>query len=219
MPALRVLVTRPRDQAPPVVAELEASGFEPVVEPLIEIEPLHGDAIDVDGYEWVIVTSANGARELARRMSGTPHRVAAIGPGTAAALSETGLRADLVADVHTQEGLVDALRDRPGRSLFVGAEGARSHLADELGADFAAVYRSVDLGVTSFPAVDVALLMSASAARAYARAGGRGPAISIGPQTTAAARAAGVEVVAEAESHDVRGLVDCAEAWRASSRS
>lgn len=30
---------------------------------------------------------------------------------------------------------------------------------------------------------------------------------------------AGVDVVAEAESHDVRGLVDCAAAWRASSRS
>ena len=219
MHALRVLVTRPRDQAPPVVAELEASGFEAVVEPLIEVEPLRGDAIDVAGYDWVIVTSANGARELARRMSATPERVAAIGPGTAAALSEAGLRADVVAEVHTQEGLVEALRDRPGRMLFVGAEGARSHLADELGADFAAVYRTVDLGVASLPPVDLALLMSASAARAYARAGGRGPAISIGPQTTAAARAADVEVVAEAESHDVRGLVDCAAAWLASSRS
>ena len=65
----------------------------------------------------------------------------------------------------------------------------------------------------------LALLASASAARAYARAGGRGPAISIGPQTTAAAQEAGVDVVAEAESHDVLGLVDSATAWRASSRS
>jgi hypothetical protein len=49
--------------------------------------------------------------------------------------------------------------------------------------------------------------------------GGRGPAISVDPQTTAAARAAGVEIVDEAKSHDVHGLVDCAAAWRASSRS
>jgi uroporphyrinogen-III synthase len=219
VPALRVLVTRPAELAASLVAELEAKGFEAVVEPLIRVEPLPGDPIDVSGYEWVIASSANGARELARRLNGTPRRIAAIGPGTAAALAEVGLRVDVVSGVHTQEGLVEALRNEPGRFLFVGAEGARSQLADELGADFAAVYRTVDLGVASLPDVDVALLMSGSAARAYARAGGRGPAISIGPQTTAAARAAGIEVVAEAESHEVRGLVDCAAAWRASSRS
>ena len=216
---MRVLVTRPRDQARPLLEELAARGFDVVVEPLIRVEPISDDPIDVNGYDCVIVTSANGARELARRMTKRPKLIAAIGPGTAAALRGAGLEADVTASVHTQEGLVAAFDERPRRALFVGAEGARTHLAEELGAEYFAAYRTVELAVDALPDADLALLMSPSAARAYARAGGHGPAVSVGPQTTAAARAAGVEVVAEAKSHDVHGLVDSAAAWRASSRS
>jgi uroporphyrinogen-III synthase len=114
---------------------------------------------------------------------------------------------------------VAAFPKTTGRVLFVGAEGARRYLAEELGADFLPAYRTLELEVTELPPADVALLASASAARAYANAGGRGPAITIGPQTTAAARGVGIDVVAEAESQDLRGLVDSAAAWRASSRS
>jgi uroporphyrinogen-III synthase len=216
---LRVLVTRPREQAEPLVAALVAEGFDVVLEPLIAVEPISDDPIDVDGYDCVVVTSANGARELARRATAQPASVAAIGPGTAAALEDAGLHADVIADVHTQEGLVALLAEWPRSTLFVGAEGARSHLVEELGADFIAAYRTIELAVSPLPGVDLTLLMSPSAARAYARAGGRGPAISIGPQTTSAAREHAVDVVAEAGSHDVRGLVDSAAAWRASSPS
>jgi uroporphyrinogen-III synthase len=111
---------------------------------------------------------------------------------------------------------VDAFPHRPRRALFVGAEGARSHLADELGADFLPAYRTVELSVAELPPADLVLLMSPSAARSYAAAGGSGPAVSIGPQTTSAAREHGIDVVAEARSHDVQGLVDSAAAWRAS---
>ena len=216
---MRALVTRPRDQAQPLVDALAAHGFEVVVEPLIRVEPLSDEPIDVDGYDYVLVTSPNGARELARRLRGRPRRIAAIGPATAAALADEGLTADVVADVHTQEGLVASLGERPRRALFVGAEGARPLLAEQLAADVVAAYRTVELDVDALPDADVALLLSASAARAYARAGGRGPAVSLGPQTTAAARAAGVDVVAEAKSQDLQGLVDSAAAWRASLRS
>jgi uroporphyrinogen-III synthase len=212
---LRILVTRPSDQADPLVAALAERGLDVVVEPLIRVEPLSDDPIDVTGYEWVIVTSPNGARELVRRLKGQPNQVAAIGPGTAAALAEGGLTPTLEADVHTQEGLAAKLAETPGRRLFVGAEGARNLLD----ADFVAAYRTVELEVEALPAADLALLASPSAARAYARAGGSAPAISIGPQTTLAARAAGVELVGEAKSHDLQGLVDCAAAWRDSSRS
>ena len=50
------------------------------------------------------------------------------------------------------------------------------------------------------------MLASASAARAYAALEATAPAVTIGPQTTAAAT--GVEIVAEAESHDLDGLVE-----------
>ena len=79
-------------------------------------------------------------------------------------------------------------------------------------------YRTVELTPTP-PAGDLVLLASASAARAWAKLGGSGPAVTIGPQTTAAAHAAGLDVVDEAKTQDVSGLVDCAAVWRASSRS
>lgn len=216
---MRALVTRPREQAQPLVDALVAEGFDVVVHPLIRIEQLSDDPIDVSAYDCVIVTSPNGARELARRRVGALPSIASIGPGTSAALEREGLDVAFEADEHTQEGLVAELRERPGRKLFVGAEDARSVLADELGAEFLAAYRALPLEARELPDADVALLTSASTARAYAHAGGRGPAISIGPQTTAAARTAGVDVVAEAEPHDLQGLVDSAAAWRASSRS
>jgi uroporphyrinogen-III synthase len=214
---VRVLVTRPAEQAQPLSDALRGRGFAVVEQPLIRTEALSDEPIEVDGYDWVVVTSANGARELVRRATRRPDRIAAIGPGTAEALGGWGT--DFVAGVHTQEGLVAEFPRPPGRILFVGAEDARGLLAAELEADFIAAYRTVELEVQELAEADLVLLASPSAARAYARAGGRGPAISIGPQTTAAAREAGVDVVAEAGSHDLRGLVDCAAAWRASSRS
>ena len=94
-----------------------------------------------------------------------------------------------------------------GRALFAGAEGARRLLVDELGADFVPLYRTVPLQPDPAPNGDVVLLASASAASAFGALGVGVPAISIGPQTTAAARAAGITVLAEAERHDLEGLL------------
>jgi len=91
--------------------------------------------------------------------------------------------------------------------LFAGAEDARPVLARALAADVVPLYRTVVLRPPEPPAGDLVVLASASAARAFAALGLRMPAVSIGPQTTAAARAAGVDVVAEARSHDLDGLV------------
>ena len=200
---MRVIVTRPRGQEQELVARLEELGHDVVHCPLVEIEPLGDEPIDVSGYDWLVVTSVNGARELRSRMTGRPRRTAAIGEATAAALGG----ADLVPAVSTQEGLLAELPRPPGRVLFAGAEGARRLLVDELDADFVALYRTRELEPPVAPEGDVVLLASASAARAFGRLGIDVPAISIGPQTTAAARAAGVRVRAEAETHDVAGLV------------
>jgi uroporphyrinogen-III synthase len=217
-----VLVTRPREQVRPLVDALVERGFDVLVRPLIRIEPLSDDPIDTSPYDWVIVTSPNGAREFARRQVGSLPQVAAIGPGTAAALEQAGIGTSLEPAVHTQEGLVAAFRTltaAPQRPLFVGAAGSRTLLVDELGAEFLPVYRTLELNPGDLPEADLAVLLSPSAARAYAAAGGTAPVISIGPQTSAAAAHAGLEVAAEATSSDLGGLVDSAAAWRASSRS
>lgn len=193
---MRVVVTRDD-----VAARVEALGHVAVLCPLIRIDPLGDDLVDASAYDWLVVTSANGAHELGRR-GVTARRIAAIGPATADALREHGLRVDFVAGTHTQEGLRDELP--PGRLLLAAAEGARQ---DVLAADFLPLYRTVELKPAA-PDGDVALLMSGSAARALAATGARIPVVAIGPQTSATAREAGLEVVAEARTHDVIGLIE-----------
>jgi uroporphyrinogen III methyltransferase/synthase len=204
---VKVIVTRPAAQAAPLAEALERLGHEPVLCPVVAIEPLGDVAIDTTGYDWVVITSANGAAEFARRRAGPLPRVAAIGPGTADALAAHGIGVDLVPSVSTQEGLVAELPRLPGRVLFAGAEDARRHLVEELGADFVPLYRTIPLRPAGAPEGDLAVLASASAAKAFAELRTDVPAVSIGPQTTQAAVAAGLHVVAEARSHDLDGLL------------
>ncbi len=211
-------MTRPREQAQPLVERLEALGLDVVLCPLIEIEPFaEASAIDTSGYDWVVVTSPNGADLFARRRSGNHARIAAVGPGTAETLHELGIEPDFVPRVSTQEGLVDELPRPTGRVLFVGAEGSRRVLVDELDADFLPLYRTKTLTPPP-PDGDLVVLASGSAARAFAALDAPLPAVSIGPQTTQVARTAGLDVVAEARTHDLDGLVD-AVAEACSSRS
>lgn len=204
---MRVIVTRPLSQAGPLAGAIERLGHEVVVCPVLELEPIGDGAIDTTDYDWVVITSLNGAAELARRRTGSLPRVAAIGPGTAEALAANGIEVDFVPAVSTQEGLVAELPRPVGRVLFAGAEGARSHLVESLGADFVPLYRTVPVRPGVEPDGDLVVLASASAARAFAELGADVPAVSIGPQTTRAAREAGLQVVAEAGTHDLDGLV------------
>jgi uroporphyrinogen-III synthase len=215
---VKVVVTRPRAQAGPLVQRLEGLGLEVVECPLIAIEPLDEPrAVDTTGYDWVVVTSPNGADLFARRRSGELPRVAAVGPGTAESLCALGIEPDLVAAVSSQEGLLDEFPRPAGRVLVVGAEGSRRTLIDGLGASFVPLYRTRLLD-PPVPDGDMVVLASGSAARSFAALGAPLPAVSIGPQTTRAARAAGLDVVAEARTHDLDGLVD-AVAEACSSRS
>jgi uroporphyrinogen-III synthase len=204
---LRVIVTRAREQAEPLAERLEALGHEVVLCPLIELESIGPAELDLSGYDWVVVTSSNGARELAARARGCRPPVAAIGPGTAAALRALGTEPALVPHVSTQEGLVAEFPRPAGRVLFVGAEGARRHLVEALGADFVPLYRTRLLRPDPPPAGDLVVLASASAAEAFGALALDLPAVSIGPETTRAAAAAGIHVVEEAEAHDLDGLV------------
>jgi uroporphyrinogen-III synthase len=199
----RIVVTRPAGQEGALVERLRALGHDVVHVPLVAIQPLGDDPIDVTGYDWIVLTSANGARELRRRMRGTPTRVAAIGEATAEAFGA----ADVVAARSTQEGLLDVLPASPGRVLFAAAEGARRLLPDAVGADVLALYRTIELEPDEWPTVDLAVLMSPSAARALARVARHVPTVSIGPETTRAARDGGLTVAAEAPRSDLDGVV------------
>ena len=204
---MRVIVTRPLAQAGPLVKRLEEIGCEVVACPLIEIERTSDDPIDASGYDWLVVTSPNGADEVARRLVGRAARVAAVGPGTAERLREHGIEPDFVPRVSSQDGLVAEFPRPAGRVLFAAAEGARRRAIDALGAELLPLYRTRLVRPAAPPEGDVVVLASGSAARAFSRLGVDVPAVSIGPQTTAVAERLGLHVVAEAETHDLDGLV------------
>jgi uroporphyrinogen III methyltransferase/synthase len=238
-----VAVTRARAQASELAARLRELGAEVVETPAIRIEPrpLEGElraAIDrIRDYALVCVTSPNGVRLLfdalansgadsardARALAGAT--VAAIGPGTAAALAEHGIRADVVPERFVAEALVEALVSVPveGRRVLVArAAEARPVLPEALrerGAevDDVALYDTV---AEPLPEADRAALgratyvtfTSSSTVRFLLESGVRPPEgariVSIGPVTSAAADEHGLTVDVEAERHDIAGLVD-----------
>jgi uroporphyrinogen-III synthase len=200
---MRIVLTRPEGQNDELAERLRELGHEVIEHPLIAVERLGDEPIELGGYDWLIITSANGARELRRRGRGRAKRVAAVGQATADAFGG----ADLVPPVSTQEGLLAALPRPAGRVLFAGAKGARRLLVDELGADFVPLYRTRELRPEPAPDGDLVVLASPSAARAFASLDLRIPAVSIGPETTAAAEAGGAHVVQQASTHDLYGLV------------
>jgi uroporphyrinogen III methyltransferase/synthase len=197
-------LTRPEGRNEQLAELLRAEGHVVFCEPLIALEPIGHEPIELDGYDWLVVTSVTGANELRRRGRGRAKRVAAIGQATADAIGG----ADLVPRVSTQEGLLAELPQLPGRVLFAGAERARRLLVDELDADFVPLYRTHERRPERIPDVDVVVLASPSAAEAFAALGRQLPAVSIGPQTTKTAEECGLRVVREASTHDLDGLVE-----------
>jgi uroporphyrinogen III methyltransferase/synthase len=202
---VKVIVTRPRAQAQPLVCRLEQRGHEVVECPLIEIVRTSDEPIDCTGYEWLIVTSPNGADEIARRALNVP-KVAAVGPGTADTLRGHGIEPDFVPKMSSQDGLLAEFRRPAGKILFAAAENSRRRPIDELGADFVPLYGTRLLSPEP-PQGDVVVVASGSAARAYAWAGGSAPVVSIGPETSRIAESVGLTVAAEAETHDLEGLL------------
>ncbi len=204
----RVLVTRAREDAHRLVRALEAVGLEVCTCPLVGTEPVPGPACDASSYDWVVFTSRAGVRWGLPRLEGALARVAAVGPGTAEALEEAGLPADVVAPMHSQRGLVEELGADAGEVLFAGAEQAGGELVEELGARHLVVYRTVELDPATVPEADLAVLMSGSAARVLAGQRTDMACVAMGPSTTAEARRCGLDVVGEAASSDLDGLVE-----------
>ena len=226
-----VVVTRARAQASPLAARLRELGAAVVEAPAIRTAPLPAELPDLSAFDLLCVTSPNGARELFRRLrdSGRDVRalarchVAAIGPGTAAALAEGGLLADTVPERPVAEGLVEALAGREfRRALIVRAREGRDILPDALRergteVEVLAVYETVadpldPATLEAATGADYLTFTSASTVRFFAEAAGdgalRGPRIgSIGPATSAELRAHGVEPHLEADPHTPDGLV------------
>jgi uroporphyrinogen-III synthase len=160
----RILITRARHQAGRLAEALEAQGAEVLRLPTIEIVPpdtySHLDAVleVISGFDWLIVTSANGAAALADRMqflriqaTQLQHlQVAAIGPATAVAVGRIGLKVCAMPEEYVAEAVVAMLKEKVAgqRVLLARAAVARDVIPEQLrqcGADIHVVeaYRTI----------------------------------------------------------------------------
>ena len=234
----RVVVTRAATQASVLVRKLHALGAETVEVPAIEIlDPADGgaalrDAVArVASYDWVVFTSVNGVERVLPLLRDArafgPAKVAAIGPGTAEALSTRSVVPDLVPDRFVAESLLEAFPRRTGRVLLPRAAVARDVLPDGLRAmgwdvDVVAAYRTE--AATPRPetleaarAADAITFTSSSTVTRYLEVAGRDAVPSvvacIGPVTAETARASALDVTIEATIHSIDGLLDELVAW------
>jgi uroporphyrinogen-III synthase len=83
-PGLRVLVTRPREDAESLIAALAIRAIEALVEPLMEVHYQLPEAFDLDGVQAILCTSANGVRALARASGERGVPLLTVGDATAA---------------------------------------------------------------------------------------------------------------------------------------
>ena len=136
-----VAVTRAREQASVLSRRLGELGAAVLQAPVIRTRTLSGPPLDPSPYDLVCVSSPNAVAALferlaaggrdARALAGA--RVAAIGPGTASALADHGIAADVVPERFVAESLVEALAELPvSRALVARAAQARDVLPDAL---------------------------------------------------------------------------------------
>jgi uroporphyrinogen III methyltransferase/synthase len=184
----------------------------------------------------VCLTSPNGVSGLFERLDDGTHpagdaralagtRVAAIGPGTATALAEHGVTADIIPQHFVAESLVQALAGVPvKRALVAQARHARDVLPDALRArgvqvDVLDLYETLaePLSPGALAAAQAAgyiTFTSSSTVRFFLDAAGGNAGlseetriVSIGPITSEELRKHGLQPHIEADPHSVEGII------------
>lgn len=244
-----VLITRASHQAGSLQEQLEEKGAQVLAFPVIEILPPadweETDAAvgEFENFDWIVFTSANGVEFLFRRIEAlgkdsrifAGKKIAVIGEATADALAKHGLRADLIPETYTAEGLAEAFRHlRVGCRSFLLARTdiAPPYLREELSRMGArvkdlTVYRTVRtedkeksrkkqlekwLGERK---IDFITFTSSSTVKHFFEA--LTPAqkkklkskfISIGPVTSGTLKEYGMKPYREAKTHTISGMVE-----------
>ncbi len=255
----RVLVTRAREQASALSDLLREAGAEPVEFPVIRIQPpsdhsalddalrrqsevsIENGKLKIENpYSWIVFTSANAVRAARERLTAlgldsrafAGGRIAAIGPATADALAEMGLRADFVPSRFVAESVVEEWPDREmvgKRVLLPRAAEARELLPDALRemraeVDVVTAYETVldgsaadkvrarlrdgEIDAITFTSSSTAQNFVESVGSEFARGlSGKVLVAAIGPITADTARDLGLPPDVMADEHTIPGLV------------
>ena len=145
---IRILVGRARHQAGALSAGLKKLGAEIIDIPFIEIrkprsyKPLDTALKQLAEYDWLILTSVNGATVLSARLKHLRRsektlnhlRIAAIGPATRQEIENRGLKVAVVPQRYIAESVVESLRGKVEgkRVLLARAKVARDVIPREL---------------------------------------------------------------------------------------
>ncbi len=103
-PRRHILITRPKDDAEVLAADLKKRGFTPLIAPMLSIRSIADAALVTRGIQGVLFTSANGVRAFAARSDRRGLTVWCVGPATASTAREAGFH-----DVRTAGGNVQEL--------------------------------------------------------------------------------------------------------------
>jgi uroporphyrinogen-III synthase len=87
---MKIIITRPEEDAGPLAVKLQAMGHEPVMLPLIKIETRRGVEIPNRNYQFIFMTSANGVRVIENSSALQHIPVLAVGPQSKAAALRKG---------------------------------------------------------------------------------------------------------------------------------
>lgn len=128
---MRVLITRPREQAHNLARALASLGAEPVFFPTIQIMPVEDPVLldqalcNLSTYTWLIFTSANAVNIVRERVVSlgltfpAGLRIAAVGPKTAKVLVRQGIPLHFVPDEFTAEAILPGLGDLRGKRVLL----------------------------------------------------------------------------------------------------
>jgi len=250
-----IVVTRPEEQAEEFARLLAAEGAQAILFPTIRITPpASWDGVDralagLDGYDWIVFTSANGVKHFFARLRDRGGdirdlkgvRICTIGPATAAAVGAMGIRVDLVPAEYISEGVVRSFEtvDLEGRRVLLPrAAEARDVIPEGLAKRGAAVdvvtaYRTVrsksrkeDLqALLDAGRVDVVTFTSPSTVVNFKKIMGDEPLpekvriACIGPVTVAAAKKQGFTVDVYQETFTIPGMVKALVAYYTSKKA
>jgi uroporphyrinogen-III synthase len=239
----RILVGRARHQAGSLSTGLRSLGASVIEIPFIEIRkpqsfaPLDAALKNLQAYDWLILTSANGVEAMWSRLRKlriprtrlNKLQIAAIGPATKKAIVKHGLKVKMMPEEYVAESVVKGLHDKVNgkRVLLVRAKVARDVIPDSLrqaGAhvDVMEAYETVvpEKSRVRLRALfkskrrpHVVTFTSSSTVRNFAELVGGAPSLkdtqfaSIGPVTSATLRELNLPVSIEAREFTMGGLI------------